>query len=69
VCLTGEDPKVVWLIPGRYLILGSDRGGHSPEGALMLKFWINVQIYANFYADILPNFLFSISGVLLAADN
>ena len=44
-------------------------GGHSPKGALMLKFWINVQIYTNFYTDILPNFLFSISSVLLAADN
>jgi hypothetical protein len=46
-----------------------NNGGCSPKGALMLNFWINVQIYMNFYTDILPNFLFSISSVLLAADN
>jgi hypothetical protein len=46
-----------------------NNGGHSPKEALMLKFWINVRIYTNFYTDILPNILFSISSVLLAANN
>jgi hypothetical protein len=44
-------------------------GGHSPKGAPMQKIWINVQIYRNFYTDILPCFLFSISWVLLAVDD
>jgi hypothetical protein len=61
--------KLVALHSREMLNSWFNNGGHSPKGTLMLKFWINVQIYTNFYTDIQPNFLFSISSVLLAADN
>jgi hypothetical protein len=62
--------NVVRCRPRRWLKLGSLEGRHSPKGALMLKFWISVPIYTDFYtADIPPVFLFSNGWVLLADDN